>query len=515
MKIGRSVISQKLKVFLILSAGLTVIVAACVVVGVQSKRISYTQAMDDSEGSPMSISLMYPKYDNRQTGSRTVKDYVESTFDIRLVQRPESSSSYANKLRAAAASGKLTDVVVWTSFQSELLNHTRRGLFHDLTAYVESSEHLSKLPPELLENAKLDGRLFGIPRPRATVDKAVIIRKDWLDALRLPLPATIDDYYKVATSFGQDDPDGNGKKDTYGFAGGEGLSFLSELFIPFGAGNGWLMQEDGQLVASKISPGRERGLEWLRDLYQNRGIDQRFATLKTAQAGERFMQGHTGMIIAPISDYAKFVSVLREREPDAELIMLGPPEGPSGIRGFSEQPGFYGWILISSHVSSAKLERIIEWLDWQAGEEGYYIRQFGLENIHYRLDSSNQMTHLNKELLGEERLGELFLMNPFDPYLYVSVDASEEIQAKQREALDLVAGQGIKNPALTYVTETGASVASIYTRQIQQFEADYIKGKKDVLSFAEFKKEWLKRGGEKATQEVNEWFLQEGRTAGE
>lgn len=57
---------------------------------------------------------------------------------------------------------------------------------------------------------------------------AMFWRKDWLDKLGLEVPKTLDDYEKVLTAFVEEDPDGNGKKDTAGLA-----SVLSELM--FGA----------------------------------------------------------------------------------------------------------------------------------------------------------------------------------------------------------------------------------------------------------------------------------------
>ena len=39
-----------------------------------------------------------------------------------------------------------------------------------------------------------------------------IVRKDWLDELNLPEPATLDDYYNVLKAFTEQDPDGNGKR---------------------------------------------------------------------------------------------------------------------------------------------------------------------------------------------------------------------------------------------------------------------------------------------------------------
>ncbi len=47
------------------------------------------------------------------------------------------------------------------------------------------------------------------------------IRQDWLDNLKLEVPTTIEELEGSCAPFTEDDPDGNGQKDTYGLGGDE------------------------------------------------------------------------------------------------------------------------------------------------------------------------------------------------------------------------------------------------------------------------------------------------------
>ena len=60
-------------------------------------------------------------------------------------------------------------------------------------------------------------------------------RQDWLTKLNLQVPTTVDEYYNVATAFASQDPDGNGKKDTYAFGGINGVEDLRLTDHIFGA----------------------------------------------------------------------------------------------------------------------------------------------------------------------------------------------------------------------------------------------------------------------------------------
>ena len=50
--------------------------------------------------------------------------------------------------------------------------------------------------------------------PHLTEGEVMIIRQDWLDKLGLKAPTTIDEFEEVIRAFTEDDPDGNGQKDT-------------------------------------------------------------------------------------------------------------------------------------------------------------------------------------------------------------------------------------------------------------------------------------------------------------
>ena len=61
----------------------------------------------------------------------------------------------------------------------------------------------------------IDGKYYGVPTSAQTF--ALFVRKDWREKLGLPQPKSWDDIQALAKAFTTQDPDGNGKNDTYGF----------------------------------------------------------------------------------------------------------------------------------------------------------------------------------------------------------------------------------------------------------------------------------------------------------
>lgn len=252
-------------------------------------------AASSGDAEPMPIRFMYPLYGEAPKKTE-VWDWLEDKFAIRYEPLAVPINSYWNRLKATVTSANPPDALVWTSFpQSDLFNLIRSGMFHELGPLLYRYSHLSDIPRDIWKNAEVDGKIYGIPRPRATVDQAVFIRKDWLDALKLPLPETTEDYRRTAARFTHGDPDGNGKADTFGIAAGKGLDFLHEFKYAFHAGNGWIEQPDGSLLAGMMSPGYRAYMHWLREVYRDGGIDPEFPVLQSTEVWDRFMEGKTGI----------------------------------------------------------------------------------------------------------------------------------------------------------------------------------------------------------------------------
>ncbi|MBO1722884.1 sugar ABC transporter substrate-binding protein, partial [Extibacter sp. GGCC_0201] len=66
------------------------------------------------------------------------------------------------------------------------------------------------------------GKLKGIACAPGEQLWSFLIRQDWLDNLGLYMPTTAEELLDVMRAFTFDDPDGNGKDDTYGFTAAGG-----------------------------------------------------------------------------------------------------------------------------------------------------------------------------------------------------------------------------------------------------------------------------------------------------
>lgn len=87
------------------------------------------------------------------------------------------------------------------------------------------------MPKEAWSPVSDGGKIWGIPYNRHDgFNQVVYINKEWLETLKLDIPRTIDDFYKVMKAFTEQDPDRNGKNDTFGLIALNDMLYGGKMF---------------------------------------------------------------------------------------------------------------------------------------------------------------------------------------------------------------------------------------------------------------------------------------------
>lgn len=152
------------------------------------------------------------------------------------------------------------------------------------------------------------------------------IREDWLEKLNLEVPTNEEEMLAVAKAFTENDPDGNGAKDTYGI-GGFQFGDTAGLFRYMYNAN-WVNVEDGEMV---VGPNNmKEATAFKRALYEAGVVDKDLLTDKDgAKAKQDFLNGKIGMYAAMTSDYtgfaAKELDTLMQNVPEAKLKVIALP----------------------------------------------------------------------------------------------------------------------------------------------------------------------------------------------
>ena len=200
---------------------------------------------------------------------QTIDDYCNVDLQIEWIL-----SDVTEEKTSLAMSNPATMPLIMTwsgAITGNVVNYAKAGAFVDLNDYIWDSEkypNLSQMNKNVAETLSVDGKLIAIPRTRDIGRYGLSYRQDWAEKLGIEEPKTVDDVYNMLYAFTFDDPDGNGKNDTYGM---EMTSYTGPFDIVqtwFGVGNGWI-EQDGQLIPVHQQAEYKEALDWLRKVYQD------------------------------------------------------------------------------------------------------------------------------------------------------------------------------------------------------------------------------------------------------
>ena len=217
------------------------------------------------------------------------------------------SDQYNAKLNIAIASGDLPDIFKVNG--SQLKQLVDAGMLADLTDVYE--KYASDLTKNAIDSGPLakaaatfDGKLMAIPPDESGYEgglNLLYLRSDWLQKLNLKTPTTWAELENVMDAFVNQDPDGNGKKDTFGLALTKdlyknGVAESTGVFNAFGSHpNIWIEGADGQIVYGGIQPETRTALAKLQEMYKKGWIDPEFGVKDSGKVGEDFANNKVGV----------------------------------------------------------------------------------------------------------------------------------------------------------------------------------------------------------------------------
>lgn len=455
------------------------------------------------------------------------------------------ASNYDTKLRLALTSSEdLPDVFPVYSAQLAA-DMIESGMVKEITDDIENlmPERLKEIYdqyPNTFSTVTKDGKIYGLAvSPHLTEGQVMIIRQDWLDNLGLEAPTTIDEFEEVIRAFTEDDPDGNGKQDTYGFTY-EGdtiynngwcadpvtiFSVYSGKFIP----GQWQEDEDGKLVYGSLNEGNKKALERMAKWHANGWTFQEAAATGAWDAMTQFTEGKAGIFIGRpwcIGSVADVTSVAPEAIVKAYPNILQE----NGEMTYQDAELNDGWLMFNKDFEN--MEAFFEYYDWAYasafGDEGY---EYGyLEGYDYQVQGDKVVFDSN---LFDPPVSDAFMPGKSTVFKNTPGFSSMEAYASVYAGNEPTTGAEIKAAAhfeSDYNTAEGYAIANEYSdyqqqskfkaaptasmtkywEQLQTMEkqvyTNIIYGNESIDAFDKFVEDWYAQGGEQITKEVNEWY---------
>lgn len=473
----------------------------------------------DTKG-PTEITIIAPTYNDAPKNDLESLQQVNQKLKVKINATYVPSNNYDDKVNVMLASNDLPDLtVVWDITKQNWTQALGQGAFWDLTPYIKNYPNLSKIDPGIYSSLSFNGKTMGVPRVRPQDGhESLIIRKDWLDKLGLQPPKTTDEFYKVMEAFTKNDPDGNGKPDTYGFAAYATPSPQTYLFSMFGSSSsgsllqGWMKDSSGQLTPAFTSPQMKTALTYWSKAFKDGLIVPDYPVMKAQQLKDMFIQGKIGMYIGNIVDIYNAPNVIKELQkvnPKADAVAYELPAAPDGKRYYEKSTGSFGQLMISKKVSEDKMKKILEVMDYGNSLEGWKQIQFGVKDKDYTDTSiptivvqtdagkSNQYPNPGQWIPGY-----------FNKYSRAEHgDMSQEVIKYDHDLVDAISKSSILDPSAGINTPTNGEKGADFLKKINDYEINTLVNKNSLDDWDKFVKSMMDDASfQKLVKEVNDAY---------
>lgn len=445
---------------------------------------------------PTEISIMTLFYTPEPPGEdNPIIKEIEKRTNTKLKISWVSPNNYGDKMNVTLASGDIPDLMLVfdTSYAAALPNvvykMAEQGAFWDLTSLIDSYPNLDAYPEETWKNAGINGKIYGVPRVRPTEGGDFpYVRKDWLDNLGLKAPETMEEFYQVAKAFTENDPDGNGKKDTVGIAGHVSQTGLGSLYwieMGFNGSGDWKLV-DGKLVHRDLLPGTRDGLIWLNKAYKEGLIPADFAVMKLNQVKDMLKSGKSGISTGIVADSWEPTTELRKTDPKAEFLPLSYITLPDGTKyGQQKERGLFGMYVIPKTVEEEKVKKLLEFMNFGSSQEGDDLARYGIQDIHYtEKDGVKTPTpQAEKDSLGA--FAQLFKRyDKYDRAYAAGID--QATYERNKTIIDEREKYSVSNPREGLVSATDLKLGQEYKKRIQDMKTKVILGQETIEAWDEF-----------------------------
>lgn len=455
------------------------------------------------------------------------------------------STQYDNKMNVSIASGDIPDMMRVSKKQLNQL--VEAGMVEDLTAAFDryAMPYLKEQVAEALAPAQkmatYDGKLMALPMyggdPRDSL-VTLYIRTDWLTKLNLKEPTTIDELVQVADAFVKRDPDGNGKPDTHGLGilsstmGGGSMGGFLNGFHAYP--DIWVDGGSGKLAYGSTLPEMKTALGKLQQMYKDGLIDREFGTKDYNRLKEDVVSGKLGIFYGTISESALIAADLIKKDPKASWKALplpsidSTPAKPSvGVsvggfqvvkKGYSHPEAivkmmnlFIQKVYGEDAVGTNRDSKTYAWVDNAKYAMHILSPVIGyIKDYNYRLVrdalAAGDSSGLSESL--KATYDKVKSTDGTDPELWQQwwIHQPAVSPFEVRDRYQLQSDGVVVDKYFGGSTKTmDEKMSTLYTMQNETF-VKIIMNAAPLDDFDSFVANWKKLGGDKITQEVNEWY---------
>ncbi len=469
-------------------------------------------------------------YDSSVEGRKSPYDNVwmaayEKYLNIKIERTvAEDDTALAALVTTQLASGDLPDIMLVPKALFYTL--AENDVLADLEdAYEEYAGRLVMSAvdsfPDAIDVGYYNGKMVGFPliqNVHNVNQKVLWVRTDWLDALGLSIPTTMDELYDVATAFKEAQ---FGGENTYGIAT-DGIE--EGIMSGFGAVIGTWTEKDGKYVYANTIDECKKGLEYMQNLYADGLLRSDFSVSKSVS--EDIANGLVGLAYGNTTWGVLSIQTCYNNDPNAEWTSVRiPSEDGEPCTQLTNKRINYMLVVNKNCEHPEALFKMLELelhmyyepneeerLTYYACEDGYLmenlrvIRIFGMagynvlvcnyivEGVANGSDTVNVLAQAQYENVKKGLAGDRSLKGR----AYVYTDCYQLINQIIQEGNLAAEYNGPTTENMTLYLDTINTALDNAMLKIVMGE--------DIDTFDAAVAEWYANGGEAITEEINDYY---------
>lgn len=323
--------------------------------------ITYYRIPEDAKDDPakkLTITWLGPSWYAGAKEGTWVERFSEKTFNIEIKPLFLDGNASLTRRPLMYSGGEIPDVA-YENNPITLQRYARQGFYCEVPRSLIKKyaptyvKYMSEYTPAAWLYSCWNGKNFGVPTQWlwGRYSSCPLWRKDWLEKVGIhKMPETLDEVHDALWKFRHNDPDGNGKEDTYGTT-----VDMKAWFMTFGDIYGayglmpydWSLDNNGQPVYDGIRPEMKEPLALLQQWFKEKLIDPDFVMdTENSTVTQKLINGKIGYIghwgsgydwtdlIDPTTTDNASRNSFKAMNPHGVLYPGPLPRGPHGQRGF-------------------------------------------------------------------------------------------------------------------------------------------------------------------------------------
>lgn len=448
------------------------------------------------------------------------QEQVEKDCNVKISWEVPPSSGYNDRQQVMLAGGDYPDVVFFGDPTANVFTDAvKNGIVIPVTKYINNSPNIKKYSYDFsLDSLKVLGNndIYGIPRTTIQRGDGFIIRKDWADKVGFQIPSdnllTIDQFKDLMMRFTKDDPDGDGKNDTYGWAGFTGSDGNMGVLMGYAFGDlGWQKASGGKyeyITAQYDQSGTvyKDILQFNQDLFKNGYIDPNAPSIKQDAAKQRFYQGVTGAIGEFSGWIPQYITNITKVNPNAKLTYISGIKNAQGkFQESAYGTGLWGFWAVTK--SCKHPDAAVKLFDYLLGDKGWPISEYGTEGVSYTVKDGAKVPTSDYADFSQNGWARCMVRRNNDASFFVALDTPQDYKADVSKWIDTAIKAKVTSLDYGYRPDAANQPTLIdYNTKIAQTVSKIITGVQPVSAWNDTLSGWYKAGGSDYVQQMNTYI---------